>query len=508
MGVIKRQGFKFSIVSFIGVGLGVLSTMFIYPKALEMVGLFRTLYDASILSTIIVLLGSPISAVRFFPKYRDETSGHKGFLTWLLIVAGSGFVIYLVFFPFLKKLMSLYIFKNDNSIYEDFIVYIIPLTFFIALSSLLSRYISNFRRIVIPTVLESLTIKITLPLIILMYLVGWIKVEGVVIGVILSFALGAIGMLGYLLHLRQWKLTKPEILKDQAALKEYSKFSWYSILSGIGNQVAFRIDGIMVASIIQFSAAGLYSISLAVSEVIGKPMRALSAISGPMIAQYIENNNMPELRSIYRKSSLNMTIIGLGVFLLIWTVLPYIFDIMPNSTAMKEGSYVVFFLGLAQVWDMMTGVNNEIIIYSKYYRFNLFLTLFLAVTNIITVYLLIHQYGLMGAAMATCFSFFVYNLIKLIFIYNKFGFQPLSNRLIPVVAFGVGAWLVCSWIPSVQSPVITLIYKGGLFSVLYGLAIWKFNISPDINQWIAMALGRVTNLFGRNNSAPKSPEGN
>ncbi len=506
MGVIKRQGFKFSIVSFIGVGLGVMSTMFIYPKALEMVGLFRALYDASILSSIIVLLGSPTSAVRFFPKYRDESSGHKGFLTWLLMVAGIGFLVYLVFFPLLNKLMIKYLFKDDNSIYEDFIIYIIPLTFFISLTTLLGRYISNFRRIVIPSALESLTIKITLPLIILMYLMGWIKVEGIVIGVIISFALGAIGMWAYLYHLGQWKLTKPDILKDQPAIKEYSSFSWYSILSGIGNQIAFRIDGLMVAGIIRFSAGGLYAISWAVSDVIGKPMRALSAISGPMIAQYIENGDTNELRSLYRKSSLNMTIIGLGIFLLIWTVLPYIFDIMPNSEAMKEGSYVVFFLGLAQVWDMMTGVNNEIIIYSKYYRFNLFLTLFLAVTNIITVYLLIHQYGLMGAAMATCFSFFVYNLVKLIFIYNKFGFQPLSNRLIPVIAFGVGAWFVCSWIPSVHSPVITLIYKGGLFSVLYGLAIWKFHISPDINEWIAIALGRVTNLFGKSLPGSKSSD--
>jgi O-antigen/teichoic acid export membrane protein len=190
-----------------------------------------------------------------------------------------------------------------------------------------------------------------------------------------------------------------------------------------------------------------------------------------------------------------MTIIGMGIFLLIWTTLPYIFEIMPNSEQMREGTYVVFFLGLSQVWDMMTGVNNEIIIYSKYYRFNLFLTLFLAVTNTIANLILIPQYGMMGAAIATCLSFFLFNLAKYIFIYIKFGFQPLSARIIPVVAFGVGAWILCAWLPTLESPVITLIYKGTLFSTLYGFAIWKFNISPDINQWIAMALGKVSNLF-------------
>jgi O-antigen/teichoic acid export membrane protein len=501
MGVIKRQGFKFSIISFIGVGIGIFSTLFIYPKALEMVGLFRSLYDASILATIIVLLGSPTAAVRFFPKYVDNKTGNKGFLSWLLLVTGAGFILFLLLFPFLNKLMLQFIFDDKNKIYEDFIIYIIPLTLFLAVTSLLSRYISNFRRIVIPSIFENIFIKITLPLIVLLFLGGWIDVKGVVIGVVLSFGLGMTGMFIYLYSLGQWKLGRPAIIHDKKGLKEYSKFSWYSIMSGIGSQVAFRIDGLMVAAIIQFQASGLYSIAWAVSDVIGKPMRALSAISGPMIAQYIEKNDMVELRSLYRKSSLNMTIIGLGLFLLIWTVLPYIFDIMPNTEVMQQGKYAVFFLGLAQVWDMMTGVNQDIIIYSKYYRFNLFLTLFLAGMNIIANLILIPKYGMTGAAIATCLSFFVFNLAKYIFIFIKFGMQPLSALLLPVMAFGIAAWLICSWLPAMESSVITLIYKGGLFCLLYGIAIWKFHISEDINQWIVVAMGKVKNYF-----APQSPK--
>jgi len=484
MGVVQRQGFKYSIVNFIGVGIGVLSTLFIYPNALEIIGLFRSLFDASVLATIIVLLGSPTSAVRFFPKYRDDETSHKGLLSWLLIVYASGFLLFLLFFPFIQQVMVRFLFHDRNKMYVDFIIYIIPLTFCIGLINLLARYISNFRRIVIPSAFENLTIKITLPLIILMYLQHWINVEGVVIGIVLSYILATIGTTAYLYKLGQYRLTRPAILDDREALKEYSKFSWYSLLTGIGSQVAFRIDGLMVASMIQFKASGLYAVAWALSDVIAKPMRALSAITGPMIANYIETGNKTELESIYKKSSINMTIIGLGLFVLIWAVLPYIFEIMPNTEEMKEGSYVVFFLGLAQVWDMMTGVNGEIIMYSKYYRFNLYLTLFLAATNILANLFLIDLYGITGAAMATCFSFFLFNLAKLIFVKFKFGFQPFSAMLIPVVAFSIAAWFICRWLPDSNSPMINMIYKGTVFSALYGLAIWKFNISPDINGWL------------------------
>lgn len=491
MGVVQRQGFKYSIINFIGIGIGILSTLFIYPNALELVGLFRALFDASVLATIIVLLGSPTAAVRFFPRFRDEATSHKGLLSWLLIVYAGGFLLFLLFFPLIQQVMSRYLFHGRNKLFEDFIIYIIPLTFCIGLINLLARYIANFRRIVIPSAFENLTIKITLPLIILMYLYKWITVEGVVICIVVSYILSTIGMTIYLYQLGQYRLTKPEILYDKAALKEYSKFSWYSMLTNVGSQIAFKIDNLMVSGMIQFQAGGLYSIAMAVSDVIAKPMRALSAISGPIIATYIEEGKLQEVETMYKKSSLNMTIIGLGMFLLIWTVLPYIFDIMPNSDIMREGAYVVFFLGLAQVWDMMTGINGEIIMYSRYYRFNLYLTLFLAITNIFGNWFLIEEYGITGAALATCISFFMFNVAKYIFIKVRYGFQPFSTKLIPVIAFGIGAWIVSTWLPDTTDPFVTMMIKGFVFCLLYGGAIWKLNISPDINGWISRSWTKI-----------------
>ena len=180
MGVIQRQGFKHSIVNLLGMAIGILSTIFIYPLAPEIVGLFRTLFDAAVLSFLVIQFGSPTSAIRFFPKYRDEESGHKGFLSWLLIIYAGGFVLYMIFFPWIHELISKQLFHERNQIYSDFIVYIIPLTFCVGLINLLSRYISNFRRIVIPSALEGLTIKIALPVLILLYLNKWISVEGVI----------------------------------------------------------------------------------------------------------------------------------------------------------------------------------------------------------------------------------------------------------------------------------------------------------------------------------------
>ena len=94
MGIIQRQVFKSSIISYIGVAIGILSTVFIYPDALEIIGLFRALFDASVLISIVVMMGSSVSAVRYFPKYENKETGHGGLLSWLLLVSGVGFIIF------------------------------------------------------------------------------------------------------------------------------------------------------------------------------------------------------------------------------------------------------------------------------------------------------------------------------------------------------------------------------------------------------------------------------
>jgi len=495
MGIIQRQSFKSSIISYFGVGIGIISTLYIYPHALEIIGLFRALFDTSVLIGIVVMMGSSVSAIRFFPQYKDDATGHNGLLSWLLLVSGASFLLFLLLFPFLDRWLSGFVFRDKNQIYEDLIIYIIPLTFLLALINLLSRYISNFRLITIPAIFDQLTIKITLPVIVIMYLQGWLTVKGVVICIVASFTFSAFGLIYYLKYLGEWHLTKPVILKDKAALKEYSRYSWYGLLAGVGSQVAFRIDSLMVSALIQFQATGVYSISLALSEVISKPMRSLTAIAGPMLATHIENNNLDEVKNIYRKSSLNMTIIGTGLFLMIWTVLPYIFQMMSNTEVMKQGSFVVFFLGLSQVWDMMTGVNSEIISYSKYYRFTLYLTLFLAVINVIANFVFIPLYGLPGAALATCLSMFAFNVVKLVFIKMKFGFYPFTPRIIIVLFFGAAAWVISDILPETGSNFFNLMYKGALFITLFGGAIWRFHISPDINHWVQLGWNKGVSLF-------------
>jgi len=59
------------------------------------------------------------------------------------------------------------------------------------------------------------------------------------------------------------------------------------------------------------------------------------------------------------------------LFLGIWCNIDSIFELIPNGEIYSPGKWVVFYIGLSKLFDMATGVNQEIVGTSKYYKIDL-----------------------------------------------------------------------------------------------------------------------------------------
>ena len=112
MGVIKKEGIKQSVVTYIGVLIGVANTMYFYPKffAEEELGLFRFLLDTATLLFPLICLGVHNLSVRMFPTFKNPENGHNGLLNLLLIGVLFGYGIFLIgvffLYPFIDQLFS------------------------------------------------------------------------------------------------------------------------------------------------------------------------------------------------------------------------------------------------------------------------------------------------------------------------------------------------------------------------------------------------------------------
>jgi len=319
MGVIQRQGLKHTIVSYFGVVIGLFSTIFIYPKVPELYGLFKVIIDATTLSVSFFSLGLSTHAVKFFPVFKNPKNGHHGFLGFLLIGSFIGFVFFLVCLPLIRYFLLDVLLKESASIelLTEFFYYLIPMVFLFTFNAIFYKYVSNFNRVVIPNIFE-LFIKITVPVLSLLFLGNLISTQFFVLGVILNYVLVFIGFLVYTKSLGQlfFKLNLNFI--QPPLQKEIKKFSLFGLLNALGSQLAFKIDTLMVAGMINVTSSGVYGIALVITEVISKPAKGIIAISSPIISASWKANDLDNIKMIYQKSSTVLLIIGLYVFLGIW----------------------------------------------------------------------------------------------------------------------------------------------------------------------------------------------
>lgn len=241
----------------------------------------------------------------------------------------------------------------------------------------------------------------------------------------------------------------------------------------------------MLSSMAGLSETGIYAIAFYIGSVITVPQHAIGKIATPLIADHIQKNNMGEVEDIYRKSSLNQLVTGVFIFSLIWVNIDPLMGILPE--AYQGGRWVVLFIGLGKLFDMATGTNGSIILTSKYYRFDLFTSLMLVIFTIITNLLLIPEYGMNGAALATMLSIFVYNLVKYFFVWTRFSMQPFQISALWTCLAGLVAVFAALSIP--ELPVLAdIAVRSIIILLLFALPLWWFEISPELNRMIKNAV--------------------
>jgi len=155
-----------------------------------------------------------------------------------------------------------------------------------------------------------------------------------------------------------------------------------------------------------------------------------------------KNDDMDKVDEMYKKSSLNLLLIGGVIFLLIWINVHDIFQLIPRSKEFSAGIYVVLFYGLARVIDMGMGCNNEIIVFSKFYKVNLPMQFLLVGIVMLTNAIFIPKFDIVGAALATTISVLTYNLLRFAYLYWKLRIIPFSKQSLYTLIILVSFWLI------------------------------------------------------------------
>lgn len=487
--MIGKQTIKGSIFSYLGVIVGFFSVIVLRSHGLttEQNGELEVILAISIILCQFGSMGFFSASTRCFPYFRDPENNHHGFLFLILTIPVAGTLLigllYILLEPFIGNWGNYAIFLDQYA----------PAIILLTLGTLLFNAFDNYNRVALldaatgtiyKEFLQKLTVAIALAAVFFFpmpfeYFI-WIWLFANLLPTVFMF--NATRRKGSLDLRPDFKFLQKPITSMLISV------SSFAVISGLTTMIIQYIDRIMINGMINAAETGIYGITAFFGTVVAMPARIMYRIGGVIIAEKWKENDLPGIASIYKKSCSTQLLIGLLLFVGIWANIHNILKIIPPEYA--GGKYVIFFVSLSGLIDMATGMNGMILATSKFYKYDTYFFLGLIGITIGANYLFIPEWGITGAAAAATLTTFLFNLYRYLFIWKKFGLQPLEWKNLYILLIGIVALIGSYVIP--ELPLIAdIVVRSGIITVSYIGVLYYTKLSPEMNQTIDSTLAQL-----------------
>ena len=478
MGIVLNQSLKNTIITYIGFAVGGVSTLFLFPPILGKTYYGLSNYILSCANVIMPLfaIGMQNTLVKFYSQCKTEKEKNQ-FLSFTvlfpLLLCIPLILIGLFFYDDIISFLS-----KKNSIVKEYI-FLIP---FMGLCMAYFEIFYAWARVHMHSVFGNFIKEVGLRLFSVVGLLAiyfkWITaVDFIYLTAVIYFVAFLITML------YAFKIKKPEFqFSIPHNVKAILEYTFYIILSGSVANLLLDGDKMILNQYMDIENIAFYSVATYIALVISVPSRAMHQIVYPITAKLMHENKHDELNDLYKKTSINLQLVGGFVMLCIFVNIDELYQMLPKEYA--GGIWIVFMIGLSKYFDLILGNNNAIIFNSKYYRMVLFLGLMLVLVTFVLNIIFIPLYGIIGSAFATLLSITLYSVAKLIFVVKRMHLYPFTTQTLHSIYITVVLFILFYFWQFPFHPIIGIGLKSILVTVLYVHLNYKFVISVEINRFL------------------------
>lgn len=475
MSVVARQGFKYSIIGYVGFLLGTISAIFIFPNDFEFYGKLRYILPSAEFLVPFVVMGISYSNVKFFHTV-EKDGKEQNMLSLSLLVIFVNFLIFLLIFFLLPYFYPKFRYSEAWKAKEI----ILPMVLILSFCAIFNKYTSNYKRIVVSNIFDNLFPKIANLGAFCLFFYFTLSQN---IAFAFFFGMFALMLFGYIYYTNTLKKINldfsTDYFKKDGFWKEFFNYSFFGFLGTFGNYLA--INSLMIGEFMGMEENGIYAVLYALISLISIPQLGLFNVSAPIISKNLADGDMEGLDKFHKKTSLTLYFLGAVLFSCIMVGFPFLTQFMPkNGVMLREYEPVVWIWGSAVLVDLATGFNGNIISLSKYYKFNIVVMLLLAgLTISLNLYFIKNtDLKLIGIALSTAISLTTYNVIKIIFNYVMFKVSPLTIEMIFVSIICTLAITVAIVLPNFTNNFINLIYKPAVVLLLIFIGNYFTKVFP------------------------------
>ena len=492
MGIIIRQSLKATIVNYVGAFVGFITMMFVSTKFLtpEELGLTRVMIDAATILGGLMALGVGSSGLRFFPFFKtDKNSHNNGFLFYLLLFPATGAIAFGLLFVLFKSGITNF-FAAESPLFNQFFYYIVPLAIFLAFTTAFETYATNLMRIVIPRFIREVLLRLMFIAVVLLYFFGVFTLPQFIFAMVSTYGIMVILNGIYIAMMGKFSLKHDFNFVEKPLKKEVANYSGFIVLASLGGTFSLVASSFFLGGMKGLEYSAIFSIAMFMVVVIEIPNRQLQAISSPIAAQAIKENDHNKAQNLFRKVTLNQLLVSSLLFVFLWINVDAIFHYIPNSEVFSRGKYVVLFVGIARIFYMIANFANTLVSYSKHYYYILFFVVFLLVSTIALNLVLIPIYAISGAALANAVTFIVYCFLMLAFVKWKLNMHPFSTGMLKILVVISGLFLLNFLLPTLENPLVDSLYRSSILVVIAGLSVYFWNVSEDMTALIRSVFSR------------------
>lgn len=485
MGIVQRQAFLNTIINYIGVIIGFLNIVILFPLFLsqEEFGLTRLVLSLATTMAQLSAFGVHRIAIKFFPIFRDKPNKNNGLLKIMLIISSLGFILVTGIYLLLKMTILDY-YKDDSELFSDYFIWIPIATFGFLLFLVFESFLQALRKTVFTNFLRNVFIRFYWLIILVLYYYGYFSFFSFMIFFMIGYFLTAILCIIQLMLLNEFSIDTNSKYQKKRILKPLINYGFFTLLSGTTLVLVVNVDLIMIGAMMpseKLTNIAVYAIATYIVTIIYIPSNSLSRISAPIIAYDWKKRNLKNISEFYKKSSVILVFFGGLIYGCIALNIDSLLSFLKPEYS--EAKSIILLLGLARVFDMASGLNLVILTVTRFYRTEAVLAILLLVLVIITNIIFIPIYGIFGAALGTTIVFFTFNIVVFIYIWSKLKMQPFSMQTLYMTLLGILAALTVLIIPfEFSSPIIIILIKTSIFVILYFVPVYLLKISPDVNN--------------------------
>lgn len=228
---------------------------------------------------------------------------------------------------------------------------------------------------------------------------------------------------------------RPALPRSRAELVEFYDFALPNSLANAGAVLRSRIDVLLVGALLSAEVAGVYNIALFLTGLISLPLLSINQLFPPVASRLYADGDVETLRTTY--STATRWILTAALLLAVYEIAFRGTLLSVFGPAYRRGELVLAVFAVGQVVNSSVGSAGWLLLMTDHQYIGALNNWLLGITNVALSYVLILEYGLVGAALGTAGSLAVVNCLRVVELWYLERLQPYDRAFLKPLAAAV-----------------------------------------------------------------------